>query len=173
MNKKEQGFTLMELLAVVIIIALMAAVGTGYYKRAVEQARFPEGLMAASAIAEGVNREYKRSLLEEAEPIKQPKLKTLDISIAKNGSCTTSSDYCIKTKYFEMNVNGQGVVNAYRGTTSSYKYYIQIKPSFAMVDRGQVFCYGKSSSGVKFKGKEFCQSLGYTSCTSAGACRKP
>ena len=169
MNKK--GFTLAELLAVVIILAIMAAISVGYYKRSVEQSYFSEGLTAASAIAEGVNREYVRSRLD-GTTIKQPKLKSLDISIAKSGSCATASDYCIKTKYFEIAVDSTGVTKAYRGTTSKYKYYIEVLPHFSSSNKDRIACIASHSSGVNFNAKEFCQGLGYTSCSS-NTCIKP
>ncbi len=173
MNYLQKGFTLTELLAVVIIVAIMAAISTGYYKRSLEQSHFSEGLMAASAIAEGVNREYLRSNLE-GTAIKQPKLKSLDISISKNQSCETSSAYCVKTKYFEVAVDAQGVTKAYRGTTSKYKYYIEVQPHFASTVsiRDRIACVGTSSSGVSFNGVDFCQGLGYTECKSH-ICLKP
>ena len=168
------GFTLAELLAVVIILAIMAAIAAGYYKRSVEQTRFSEGLMAASAIAEGVNREYLRTKMEgDLVPTKRPKLKSLDIAISKNASCNTSSAYCVKTKNFEVFVNSNGVTRAYRGTTNQYKYYIEVQPHFAAASvRDRIACVGSSSTGVSFKGKEFCQGLGYTSCSS-NTCVKP
>ena len=58
------GFTLMELLIVVIIIALLSAISFGYYKKSVEHSRFSEGLQAASAISEAINRAYFDDQLE-------------------------------------------------------------------------------------------------------------
>ncbi len=170
-DSKKLGFTLAELLAVVIILVIMSAVGAGYYKRSVEQARFSEGLMAASAIAEGVNREYLRTQMEGASPITRPPLKSLDIMISKNKSCAISSAYCVKTKNFEISVEANGVTKAYRGITSKYKYYIAIQPHFASSNKDQIACVG-TSSGVSFDGKSFCQGLGYTSC-AGNSCVKP
>lgn len=48
MNVTKQGFTLAELLAVVIILGLMTTFGVGYYKKSVAQARFSQVVSQAS-----------------------------------------------------------------------------------------------------------------------------
>ena len=136
------GFTLAELLAVVIIVAILAALATGYYKRSVEQSRFAEGLAAASAIAEGVNRSYEEQRMEGiASPTKRPKISSLDISV-RSKACQTVSDYCIKAGNFEIVVNAEGVTTAYQGTTTNYKYSIEVQPHFASSNRDRIACVG-------------------------------
>ena len=53
-----RGFTLAELLAVVIITALMTSFGIGYYKRSVAQAEFSDNVVKANRAVEIANQEY-------------------------------------------------------------------------------------------------------------------
>lgn len=54
----KKGFTLAELLAVVIIVALMATFSIGYYTKSKEQAYFSEFLNQVNSQAEAINQEY-------------------------------------------------------------------------------------------------------------------
>lgn len=54
----KKGFTLAELLAVVIIVALMATFSIGYYTKSKEQAYFSEFLNQVNSSAEAVNQEF-------------------------------------------------------------------------------------------------------------------
>ncbi|MBQ3667558.1 MAG: prepilin-type N-terminal cleavage/methylation domain-containing protein [Elusimicrobiaceae bacterium] len=164
-NKIKRGFTLTELMAVVIIIALLAILSTGYYKRSVEQARFSEGLMAASAIVEGVNRDYLEQKMNGIDEVSIPAINQLDISLSGAG-CT--SDSC-ETQYFTVTVDSDtGVTTATRKNgTYANAYSIQIQPHFAASNRDQIACVGNSEDG-----QTFCESMGYTACTE-GVCVKP
>lgn len=157
------GFTLTELMAVVIIVAILAAVSVGYYGKAQEQSYFAEGLSTVSAIAEAVNRSYLDDQLEGKTPTKQPKISSLDVGISGNNrSCRTSSDYCVRTRYFEINIGDDGVTTATRTSEKSVaQYQIQIQPHFAATNRDQIACIGASADSDSLK---FCQAMGYTQC---------
>lgn len=156
------GFTLAELLAVVIIVSLLSALGVGYYKRAVEQARFAEGLSAASAVVEAVNQSYFDQQIDGDTPTTQPKIATLDISLA-NANISDDKPYSFILPYFEVKVETNGNVRAYRGSATSYTYYIDIQPSFASSNKDEISC-GADGTGIKnaSSGKTFCESMGYT-----------
>lgn len=158
------GFTLTELMAVVIIVAILAAVSVGYYGKAQEQSYFAEGLSTASAIAEAVNRSYlDDKLAGQTPPTTKPKISSLDVGISGNNRrCRTSSDYCVRTRYFEINIGDDGVTTATRTSDKSIaKYTIQIQPHFAATNRDQIACIGDSAGSDSLK---FCQAMGYTTC---------
>lgn len=176
------GFTLPELLAVLVIIAILSSLSLGYYKRAVEQSRFSEGLSVASALVEAVNQAYFEVQMEgtsEEDAVRLWKIDSLDFHLPNSSACASASNYCIKTPrgLFELQieeeaVSGRPVVRAYRGTVAAPKdYYIQIWPVFGSNESGanknQIACVG-----VNDNGKTFCESIGYTECTESGVCTK-
>ncbi len=167
-----QGFTLAELLAVVIIIGLLSSIAVGYYKKSVEQSRFTEGLTVAATLSEAMNRAYTDQQMEGViSPSKSYKFANLDVQIANKQACTPASDTCLKTKHFQLQTDSNGVLSAYRGTPSSYKYYIEVWPAYHASNPDRVACVGDTTNG-----QPFCESMGYTSCSASGTtatCLKP
>ena len=153
------GFTLAELLAVVIILAILTSLSLGYYKRSVEQSRFGEGLSAASAVVEAVNQAYLDQQLSGETPTARPKVKTLDIDFA-SATADDTKPYSFILPHFEVRVETNGNVRAYRGDATSYTYYVNVQPSFASANKDQISCVGANADG-----KTFCESMGYTTCT--------
>lgn len=160
MKLTKHGFTLTELMAVVIIIGILAGIGFGSYQKAIERSRFSEGLAAGASVQEAVNRYYYENTdLSEASR-KHPKIAYLDIGLANAKDCATKSDYCVRTKYFEVLVNTSGWVYAYhmKGTTRQL-YYIRWFPSFYSARKGEACAsFGSNST----EGADFCKSMGYT-----------
>ena len=167
---RTHGFTLAELLAVVVIVGLLAILAVGYYKKSVEQSRFSEGLIAASAVVEGLNQAYLDDIAEGIAPsaaAKSRKIKALPAAMANSGPCSSASDSCVATKHFEVAVESSGsVVRAYRGKATDYKYYLEMHTSYASSSKNKVACGGSATA------KTFCESMGYTNCTS-NLCVKP
>lgn len=169
------GFTLTELLAVVIIVGILSSLGFGFYKKSVEQARFGEGLSIASAVVESVNREHEDYALEDATH-ETFKFSSLDMGGLRSSfqACETESDYCRASKYFEITTNGDataagnagGVVIAYRGTVANHRYALRLTSSFVS-PKDQVACWAvPGGSYASFDAKTFCESMGYMRCVS-------
>lgn len=161
---RRRGFTLTELMAVVIIVAILAAVAAGSYKQAIERSHFSEGLIAANTVLQGVERYYADSC-NEGSCVSRPQIKYLDISLANQKSCTPSSAYCTKTKYFEITVYN-GYVDAKR-TNKKGDYTIRVYPdSFGSNQRTDTQCRYSNNAG-----KDLCISVGYSNCNTS-SCTK-
>ena len=168
-KKMKCGFTLAELMAVIIIVSLLAVLSAGYYRRAVEQSRFSEGLMAASAVAEAVNRAYLEQKMNGVATPTLPTINHLDISFLGSSSC---NDIQCTTKYFHISVdstNGLTTANRIDGIYPR-SYSIQIQPHFAANHRDEISCFAMMNNS---RGRDFCESMGYTQCDGNGLCTKP
>ena len=157
---KIQGFTLTELMAVVIIVAILSAMSAGSFKQAIERSHFSEGLQAGAAISEAVSRFHYDNLGKANNDY--PRMSELDIELSKWGSCHTSSDYCKKTRYFEVEVRNGGNVRVFRskkGTRTDY--IITFYPEFGDY-KGLETCDATTAAG-----KNLCVSMGYTSCSGS------
>ena len=58
MNKTKNGFTLLELLVVILIIGILSAVALPQYKRAVEKTKMAEAVIIVKAIAQSQQSYY-------------------------------------------------------------------------------------------------------------------
>ena len=161
-NLPKMGFTLIELMTVVIIVSLLAALGVGYYKKSIEQSYFGEGLSTANLVAEAVNRAHADALAEGDSELLQPKMDSLDIALSNARSCATASNYCRRSKYFEISIGTTGITTA---TRVGGNYVIRVQPHFAeKQQRDKITCEGTDTGG---NGVTFCQSMGFTSCSGA------
>lgn len=159
---RRRGFTLTELMAVVIIVAILAAVAAGSYKQAIERSHFSEGLIAANTVLAAVER-YHADSCDEGACVTQPKIKYLDISLANQKNCTANTDFCTKTKYFEITVDN-GYVDAKRMNKKG-DYTIRVYPD-SFGQRTDTQCRYSNTSG-----KDLCISVGYSNCDTS-SCTK-
>ena len=156
MNKK--GFTLTELMTVVVILSIFMGIAAGSYRKAAERSHFTEGLVAAHAIMDAVERYH-----ENNPSVTRPALKNLDITLAHQKNCQSSNAYCVQTKYFEVTVNNGSVQAKRKGD----KYTITVYPETFGANRfAEDTCFQSATK------TDFCVSVGYTSCTN-GVCKKP
>lgn len=164
-NMFAKGFTLTELMAVVIIIAILAGIGLGSYRKAVERSHFTEGLVDGNAILEAVNRYYYDNPDLSDSERKRPKVDYLDIGLSNARSCTINpnKDYCLRTKYFEIVVQSWGVqVNRVQNNAVK-DYYFYLYPDFATGHYPDQ-CISRSATG-----HDLCVTMGYTNCSGSGS----
>lgn len=165
MKLTKHGFTLTELMAVVIIIGILAGIGFGSYQKAIARSRFSEGLAAGAAVQEAVNRYYYENTDLSITSRKKPKMAYVDIGLANAKNCVTTSDYCVRTKYFEIVINSDGSVSAYhmKGNARNL-YYLTWAPAFSS-SRTNEACAAQSANSTE--GADFCKSMGYTSAVGS------
>lgn len=176
----QAGFTLAELMAVVIIITLLSAIFGGSYKRAVEQSRLSDGLSAASSVMGAVERYQAEHFLSDANAAYPTKGK-LDISFPNQQECTEASNYCFKTKYFETTISPCGYVEAqrFKGNTAG-NYGVRVYASTFFVNSQAC---GTNNANNRYRkpecmyfnastnkaGKDLCIAAGYTNCNDTTA----
>lgn len=157
--QRQKGFTLTELLAVVVILSILSALSLGYYKRSVEQSRFSEGLAAASMLSEAVNRFYLDAQIENisyGDPAGCLSMGFLDMGALE------------QTHYFTLDHGtcGAGELPDY-GTViynrNNGKYFIRVNSHNYPTSPDRVYCGSSSTEGL-----EFCQSIGYNNCAQSG-----
>ena len=133
MNKKQQnhklGFTLLELLVVVLIIGILAAIALPKYQRVVERSKMAEAVTIVKTIAQAQQRFYMiNNRYADCRD-----LEALDIDLGGSSDCrypTDDSCICKQTDNFlYMASNSQGSVIAQSLRKPLYKYYIQIGKS--------------------------------------------
>ncbi len=120
----KQGFTLLELLVVVLIIGILAAIALPQYKKAVEKARMAEAVTVVKAIALAQQRYY---MVNGKYLSCEDEIDALDIDLNGSNCIYAYTCPCKQTSNFMYtSSNGAGKMLAYAQRIPVYKYYIFI-----------------------------------------------
>lgn len=159
-NANKKGFTLIEMLVVVLIIGILAAVALPQYFKAVEKSRATEALSIMGSISAAM----ERARLVRVNNDYPTTLQSLDIEIAdENGDTVTAGSWSSHNFNFAVSGDqtGTGNIKATRKGSSGYsleRYYYT----------GQIICTPNTTSGgASVAG--ICDSLGITSQTASGS----
>ena len=105
----QKGFTLVELLIVVVIVGVMVAIALPQYKRATERGRMMEGIANLRAVTDYMNTRY---VLDDAYPTSLPSSETMGL---------------VKSNFFDgptMQKNGDVLVVYFSRKSSSGWNYV-------------------------------------------------
>lgn len=113
-----RGFTLSELLAVVVILSILAIMATGSFRLAIEKAHFTEGLQAAEKVAAALERFYYENPSLPYEERIYPSMEQLDLSFSDMGPCTAVTKGTYTFEAAEEFVNEYGDEDHFFGGSS-------------------------------------------------------
>ena len=168
--KNKKGFTLIEMLVVVLIIGILAAVALPQYKKAIFKSRMAEGAVVLRSIYNAcdsliLNKGYPRCDNRQDED-----LSDLDIEIpGEDASWWNGNAESKQTKYFKyvLNSPGGGPVAYYRGNSSgnengesSFKICLTIT-----TDTKEMICGFNDEDSRKL-----CEASGFEAVESPGEC---
>ena len=158
-NKK--AFTLAELMAVVVIIAIIAGIGLGSYRKSVERARFNEAVGVATALAAAVDEYYYDHMFTSITPT-TTNINNLAIDITGG----TVSGNTLTTENFTYKVYSQRV----EATRNGGNYGV-----IALVETSNQVGTNSPATLCSFtnaEGEEFCKSLGYSCSFNSSGYKK-
>ncbi len=155
--KNLKGFTLLELLVVVLIIGILAAIALPQYKKVTERAKMSEAVTVVKAIAAAQQRYY----LLHGNYLLCNNLADLDVDLGGSDCTYSSSCVCKETTNFKyMSNNTYDTMIALAHRTPTYKYYIAIRQN----DPNKIICSytGRGDYHPNKIQKELCDKLNET-----------
>ena len=156
MQIKDQGFTLAELMAVVVIIAILAGVGFGSYVKSVSRAKFAEG----------------RSLAQQVAAARDTYYYDHQALLGGSGSSSFPTDFSKLSIGLKDKDGNQATGSSFSGkncTVTLHSNYVKA----TAVDGGYALCVYQDTPTraercvyTTTDGKDFCESMGYDDQTS-------
>ena len=146
--KNKKGFTLLELLVVVLIIGILASIALPQYRRAVEKAKLSDALIKGKAIKESIERYF---LASDSHCDPDHYADCLDIELTE---CEWDGQDC-NAKDFTYQITGSEM-SVYRDTSNiyyilRYPYNKGTKECFdGYTEMGQYICHYLESQGWEY-----------------------
>ena len=162
MNINKKGFTLIEMLVVVLIIGILAAIALPQYRKVVEQSKVSEALVNIKAIENSMRMYLVNSGSLPSSNIWFKDFADIDLS---GGEWVSDSSYETKNfKYSWLVCNPGGCqMEVYRRGQSydEYALYVNIKPDeivhnciTELTDKGRYMCEYLESQGWEYSDSE-------------------
>ena len=158
--KTNKGFTLIELMVVILIIGILSAIALPEYTRSMEKARVAEALTIMDSIKKGVDvYAAENGMFDYQELIGNEgtgAAKALDINIENELSCTVASGEMCRGKYFDFDAwcgSGECFIYAYRSDYNNPTYTLYMTKGSDL--RWTRICYVNSTE----TGDQICEML--------------
>ena len=148
-NKK--GFTLIEILVVVLIIGILAAIAVPQYKKAVAKADLHKGVSLVESIYQAQQAYYL------AHGDYAIDIDDLDVSIPKDSSCTKTQVTGASFYKCDYGAIGfwDGIANVQYQTKDGNLGYLHFLKDMTIFEAGKRYCYADSATAA-----EVCKNLG-------------
>lgn len=155
MKKKATGFSLIELLAVIVVLAIIALIATPIILRTVENAKKEAFKDSVYGIIDAAEQYYSKSILKGSQPSTKQFSFPSDTNLQFNGKRPTAG-------FVTLNAEGKILVKLYDGTYCAEKDYDQVEVTlkkstkedcFPVTLKSMVESNANVLTGIKVNGK--------------------
>ncbi len=160
---KNQAFTLIEILVVVLIIGILAAIAVPQYQKSVLKSRFVQGYLLVDSLYQA-EQPYFLTHGKYATNIDD-----LDVSVPKNSSCTKTQDhnsfYVCDFGRIGLSESGAYIEYIYRPNGNNTISYIRVLKDWdnnnynLHYKAGERYCYASAQNSTA-TARGVCESLG-------------